>query len=1009
MSEDIHGLARAVMKQNDLSIAQYQGGARDGELVVDTNPGPGQYQIWIGTLDGTLIPASSGGGGGNAPYANTAGYANDAGTANFANFAGNANYANFSGQVTQAAQPNITSVGTLTSLSVGGNTVTSALTANGNVTAANLVSDRWVSNSGPLTLESTGGQDITLNPAGNINASGKSITNLPLLPTNPGDATSKNYVDSVAQGLRPKAPVQAVSDTNINLAAPPVNIDGVPLVAGMRVLVRGQTTQADNGIYEYDGAVLNRSSDASTSTDFPNGTFVFSEDGLTYGKTGWALTTGVTTLGTDPIVFQQISSAGNYTNGTGLSLVGPVFSISNTTVTSGSYGNGDSVPQITVNPQGQLTNVVNVPVTANAANLIGDTLSPTVLYSSLKTFGTIDSLTVAGPVNLGSVANLTLGGGANGQVLSTDGAGNLSWVSGASGAVTNVATSTTDNSGLGFTLTGGPITTTGTVTLTTPSVANIRTGLNLGNVANLNLDGNVANVLKGDGTWGAAGGGGGGTPAAPVNSVQFNNAGAFGGSSALTWDGTTLQTTDLLVSGNVRSSLLPNANVTYDLGSSTQRWKDIWLANSTIYLGNVTLSSNGSRLTSNASGIAVGTDAVASGDGSFAFGAGAFANRANSIAIGAGANASFANNLIAIGGTTSNVLLNGTVYMPEASKVKIPGATANGQVLTVANYQTGDLAWANAGGGGSSDGISNGSSNMRIPQSGGNIQFNVPIVNAANANLAQIRITKPSGRFAAIGDYGGGVDSPTEHWVAVAESGGAKGTFLYSRQMAFRGVNMNFNITDDPANPTASQAELFTTSSNVPYMATQPTHIATKAYVDSLTTAGTSTINPNNPAPTTYGSDANIGNIRFDSKALYVANGNAASGTPDVWMPFLPTYGDNIGAGGTLTASGFTFGINFVDQLTLQASPTMTVTGSTTTIQGTTSTIQSWQNLNIGTTTVVSLAMSTLGSSCRMIFAKQNDANSSDMYEINAIMSSDGSSGPPKRWMISLRRLTAFA
>jgi len=37
----------------------------------------------------------------------------------------------------------------------------------------------------------------------------------------------------------------------------------------------------------------------------------------------------------------------------------------------------------------------------------------------------------------------------------------------------------------------------------------------------------------------SAGGGGGGTPALPFNSVQFNNAGAFGGDADLTWNPTT--------------------------------------------------------------------------------------------------------------------------------------------------------------------------------------------------------------------------------------------------------------------------------------------------------------------------------------------------------------------------------------------------------------------------------------------------------------------------------------
>jgi cytoskeletal protein CcmA (bactofilin family) len=54
---------------------------------------------------------------------------------------------------------------------------------------------------------------------------------------------------------------------------------------------------------------------------------------------------------------------------------------------------------------------------------------------------------------------------------------------------------------------------------------------------------------------------------------------------------------NLVVTGNVQSNLLPNANITYDLGSSTQRWKDIWLANSTIYLGSQNISSNSTAIT----------------------------------------------------------------------------------------------------------------------------------------------------------------------------------------------------------------------------------------------------------------------------------------------------------------------------------------------------------------------------------------------------------------------------
>jgi len=40
---------------------------------------------------------------------------------------------------------------------------------------------------------------------------------------------------------------------------------------------------------------------------------------------------------------------------------------------------------------------------------------------------------------------------------------------------------------------------------------------------------------------------------------------------------------------NSYSNILPTANVTYSLGSSTQRWKDLWLSGSTLTLGNIVI------------------------------------------------------------------------------------------------------------------------------------------------------------------------------------------------------------------------------------------------------------------------------------------------------------------------------------------------------------------------------------------------------------------------------------
>jgi hypothetical protein len=74
------------------------------------------------------------------------------------------------------------------------------------------------------------------------------------------------------------------------------------------------------------------------------------------------------------------------------------------------------------------------------------------------------TLTILAPAALSADTTLTFpnGAGSNGQVLTTNGTGTLTWTTNGAGTVTSVATAGTVN---GLTLTGGPITSTGTITL----------------------------------------------------------------------------------------------------------------------------------------------------------------------------------------------------------------------------------------------------------------------------------------------------------------------------------------------------------------------------------------------------------------------------------------------------------------------------------------------------------------------------------------------------------------
>jgi hypothetical protein len=221
---------------------------------------------------------------------------------------------------------------------------------------------------------------------------GYKITNL-ADPTNDQDAATKYYVDTVAQGLDVKASVLAATTANITLSGAQT-IDGVSVVAGDRVLVKNQTTQADNGIYVAASGAWARSADANTWDELVSA-YTFVEEGSTYADSGWVCTINKGgTLGTTPITFSQFSGAGTYLAGTGLTLTGNTFSITNTAVTAGSYGSASNTLTATVNAQGQLTALAATPIAIANTQVSG-----------LGTMSTQNANNVA--ITGGSITNLT--------------------------------------------------------------------------------------------------------------------------------------------------------------------------------------------------------------------------------------------------------------------------------------------------------------------------------------------------------------------------------------------------------------------------------------------------------------------------------------------------------------------------------------------------------------------------------------------------------------------------
>jgi hypothetical protein len=637
----------------------------------------------------------------------------------------------------------------------GGNLTTGGIvTATGNIeTSANVVTDLIVGKTSSVTITAVGSnQNVNLTPTGTgtVNVGNFIISNVatPLAST---DAATKQYVDDVAQGLHTHDSCNAATQTTLaSISGGTVTynngtsgvgatltttgtfttIDGVTLSVGMRVLVKNEVSTANNGIYDVTSStVLTRSADFNTPAEMAGGDFTFVTAGTLYDNTGWVMPDPVTTVGTSPVVWVQFSGAGTYTAGTGLALNGNEFSIANTTVTAGAYGNGDYNATFTVNSQGQLSAAANVAITANAANLTGTTLAATIVNSSLTSVGTLtslavtgntvsgnvyanagtisasllggtlttaaqpnvtsvgslSSLTVTGTSNLGPVGNVAITGGTSGQVLSTNGAGGLSFITIGTAGVSN------GNSNVAIATAGGNVTT---------SVAgNANVLVVTGTGILVNGDGNVTGNLTA-GNIVAGGGAGGNITGANLVSANF-------------------------FTGTLTTAAQPNITSVGSLSSLTV----IGNAN----LGNVATANFFSGAGNSLSNI---QGANVSGEVSFAATANAIAGAnvsgqvANALVAGtvytnAQPNITSVGTLTGITSTgTANLIGASNVALGPVGNVHITGGTS-GQVLSTDG--SGTLSFITIG----TAGVSNGNSNVAIATAGGNVTTSV----AGNANI----------------------------------------------------------------------------------------------------------------------------------------------------------------------------------------------------------------------------------------------------------------------------------
>ena len=142
----------------------------------------------------------------------------------------------------------------------------------------------------------------------------------------PSQKATKAYIDNKVSGVTWKDSVRVATTANITLSGTQT-IDGVVLVAGDRVLVKNQTTASGNGIYVVAAGAWSRSSDNDSAAKMVNAT-VMVQEGTTQADSQWTCNTNLPiTIGTTAIAFAQMSGAGTYAAGSGMTLSGNSFAV----------------------------------------------------------------------------------------------------------------------------------------------------------------------------------------------------------------------------------------------------------------------------------------------------------------------------------------------------------------------------------------------------------------------------------------------------------------------------------------------------------------------------------------------------------------------------------------------------------------------------------------------------------------------------------------------------------
>ena len=347
---------------------------------------------------------------------NIAGTLNSTGNANVANIvSNNATFTLVSGTLTTAAQPNITSVGNLTSLYIDGNLFAENSNVEGNTSLGNLIVENNANIGNVLHIDA----GASLVSIGNVNFDDAPDINLGEVEKITIYGGSNNYY------------LRTDGAGNLSWAAVTANGgNGIPNGANTTVQFNDSNVFGGSNAFTFD---------KTSNTLTVNGHI----SGTTLGITG-NIAVGNASLGTR-------ATAGIF-SGSGNQLSNLQAANINGAISNANYAAFAGI--ITTNAQPNITSVgtlSNLTVTANisggnisvtgnsaASNLsitgnvtVGQSLTTNV-NSNLVAYGNVNFANSPN-ITFGSTANLHIPGGINGYFLQTDGSGNLSWAAGGAG------------------------------------------------------------------------------------------------------------------------------------------------------------------------------------------------------------------------------------------------------------------------------------------------------------------------------------------------------------------------------------------------------------------------------------------------------------------------------------------------------------------------------------------------------------------------------------------------